>query len=146
MNVSGMSTTVCRFVFIFGLNNMVSATVSRMAKRAHKKESNRISKNTQIFFSAIIMPQYKYKWMNEIKINGFYWCISCLSYLNAGMSPSFHPISFFLRSIFFLRVVFICHTSSVYSLWGFFMHSFVYHISFISFQSHSHNILAFIVS
>lgn len=103
--------------------------------------------NTQIFCD-IIMPQYKYKWKNKIKINGFYWCISCLSLFECWCHR--HSIRSFHFLLFFCFVACWLHQCCRNIL--FLYHNFFFSLHLlrsphfiIYIRSHPHNILAFIV-
>ena len=114
-----------------------ATTTAIISKRNVKRRWNRSSqrKIRRFFFSFlfassrdIIMPQHTNinEW-TEIKINGFYWCISCLSYLNAGVTVIPSVCSFiFLVYIFFplFLVRLAVLISAVYFLFFFFFFCF----------------------
>lgn len=75
----------------------------------------------------IIMLQYKYKWMNKIKINGFYWCILCecvvcvsVSYVNAGAGVTVpFPFPFpFPSTVYTICTHFFFYSASYFLVWS----------------------------
>lgn len=92
------------------------------------------------------MLQYKYKWMNGIKINGFYWCslsrvCVCVNYVNASVIAPFrspfavcvdcytHLYHSSIRFFFHFASYFLVYSQTLSSEWGvqfFFVHACVW--------------------